>query len=212
MTIIGGSAGYTQFDLYNEALSQIGAQRILSIADGSTNATLCEGFYPMLRDSLLRAYHWNFALTWIQLEPDVTAPIAQFAYAYTLPDDCLRVVGYGGNLPASVGVVVSYDYSAYIRPVVQYKIEGRQLLSNDAVAYVHYLRRVDDVAEWDALFYQFVATYLASKLANAITKDPKRAAQLLDTAMNIWLPQALAADGQEGSTEPYVADDLLWGR
>jgi len=28
----------------------------------------------------------------------------------------------------------------------------------------------------------------------------------------VLLPMALAVDGQEGSVEPFVTDDLLWGR
>jgi hypothetical protein len=202
----------SQTDCCNDALSQIGAQHISAIDDGTTNANLCQLFYPTLRDALLRSHHWNFALKWVQLTPDVTAPVAEFAYAYTLPADLLKVVDYGGNLPASTGVVVSYIYNSYTRPIVRYRIEGRTLVSNDSTAFIHYIRRVENPDEWDGLFFQVVATHLASKLANAIPKDPRRAGELLTIATTVLLPQALAVDGQEGSIEPFTSDDLLWGR
>ncbi len=48
----------------------------------------------------------------------------------------------------------------------------------------------------------------ASYYQNNYTK----AVDLLTMAERILWPLALAADGQEGSVEPQVVDDLLWGR
>jgi hypothetical protein len=62
------------------------------------------------------------------------------------------------------------------------------------------------------MFYQVMASWLASKLCMAITKDVKLSTGLLGQARDILLPIATAVDGQEGSVEPYVVDDLLWGR
>jgi hypothetical protein len=197
-------------DLLNDALSQCGAAPIASISDGSINANHCLRFYPPLRDALLRMHHWNFAVTWVQLAQDVTPPIAEFAYAYTLPPDCLKVINYGGSNTSASYTLVSPD--AGIRNVATYKIERRKLVSNDGIAYIQYIRRVTNPDEWDGLFYQLLSTWLASKLAMAITKDPTLSMALLQQARGVLLPEALAVDGQEGSVESYVVDNLLWGR
>ena len=81
-----------EVDCLNDALSQLGAATITDIADGSTNANHCLRLYPALRDGLLRSAHWNFAMTRVELAQDVTPPLFEFSYAYTLPADCLKLV------------------------------------------------------------------------------------------------------------------------
>ena len=198
-------------DLLNDALSQFGGAAITAISDGSINAKHCQRLYPQLRDALLRMHHWNFALKWVQLAQDVTPPVAQFAYSYTLPPDCLKVINYGGSATAVSSLSLIFPDSG-VRIVTRYKIEGRTLVSNDGVVYIQYIRQVTNPDEWDGLFYQVVSTWLASKLCMAIAKDVRLSTGLLSQARDILLPLATAADGQEGSIEPYVVDDLLWGR
>ncbi len=200
----------SETDLANDALGMIGASAITSISDGSTNANYCLRFYPALRDGRLASHHWNFALTWVQLSPDVTGPIAGYAYAYTLPPDCLKVVNYGGTFTSYPSSFISAN-APYWRNLVSYKIEGRKLVSNDATAYVQYIRRITNPDEWAPLFYQGLSKELASKLAMAIPKDAKLAMALMQLAEQSFAT-AMAVDGQEGSTEPYVIDDLIWGR
>jgi len=201
----------SETDLLNDSLGQIGALPVTAIDDGSVNANYCLRFYPTLRDSIIRSHHWNFALKWQQLSPDVTGPIADFAYAYTLPPYCLKVIDYGGNLPSTPPIVLTLPDPFY-RYLARYKIEGRKLVSNDGTAFIHYLRRVTNPDEWDPLMYQATAMWLASKLASAITKDLKLSNALLTQATQILMPLAMSVDGQEGSIEPYLVDDLIWGR
>lgn len=199
----------TETDLLNDALSQIGEVSIGSINDGTVNANYCLALYPALLDSILRSHHWNFALTRVALSPDVTAPVYEYAYAYTLPSDCLKLVAYaGGN--TSTPTLWLYD-GIRVHPL-PFKVEGRKLYSNEGLVYIQYIARKSNPSDWDALFYQVVATWLASKLAMAITKDARKSNALLQQAVTVLLPMAVAVDGQEGSVEPFQTDDLLWGR
>jgi hypothetical protein len=205
------SAITTETQLLNDALAQAGGcTRITAIDDGSVNANHCLTFYGPLRDALLRAHFWNFALVWEELAQDLTVPAIGFAYSYTLPGRFLRVHEYAGANPVSSAplVIVSADMpmQAY------YKIEGRTLRSNDGRAFLHFIQRLTNAAEWDPLFYQVLATWLGAKLALAIRKDEKASLLLMKQVNDILLPLALAVDGQEGSIEPYRVDDLLWGR
>lgn len=199
----------TETDLCNDSLGQFGAATITSLGDGSINSNHCLRFYPQLRDARLSSHHWNFALTWVQLAQDVTPPVAGFNYAYTLPSGCLKVVNYGGSKPTSPSTTLWSD--PYARYVVRYKIEGRTLVSNDGTAYIQYLRRITNPDEWSPLFYQGLSKELASKLSMAIAKDAKMSMSLFQMA-EMTFATAMAVDGQENSIEPYVVDDLIWGR
>jgi len=199
----------SETDLLNDALSQIGEVSIGSINDGTVNANYCLALYPPLLDSILRSHHWNFSLTRVSLSADVAAPVYEYAYAYTLPSDCLKVVAYAGGQTSTAS---TWLYDGVRTQPLPFKIEGRKLYSNEGVVYIQYVARKTNPSEWDALFYQVVATWLASKLAMAITKDARKSNALLQQAVTVLLPMALAVDGQEGSVEPFVTDDLLWGR
>lgn len=198
----------SQTDCLNDALGQIGAARITSIDDGSTNANHCLTFYPALRDSLLRGHFWNFAIVWQELAQDVPAPTIGYAYSYELPPNMLRIKDYAGG---NATVPTSLLWWPGMRYVQNYKIEGSKLRSNDGQAFIQYVERKENPDEWDSMFYQAVATMLASKLAMAIRKDPKLSLALLQQAES-FLSMAMSVDGQEGSAEPFFNDELTWGR
>ena len=199
-------AALTETQMLNFALGQIGADRITAIDDGSVNANYCQDFYAPLRTQLLRGHHWNFAETRAMLSAEPTPPLFEYAFAYPLPADCLKLKEYNGSaLDTSVlpdGVLVTRFF----------KIEGRKLLSNDGEVYIVYVRDVTDVNQWDSLFYMVLTTWLAGLLAGAITKNIQRRDALIREAVNLLLPMAVAVDGQEGDVKPIRVDDLLWGR
>lgn len=195
-------------DFLNDALGQIGATRIVSIDDGTVNANWCKTFYPALRRALLRTHFWNFAEARVQLAQAAVAPAFEFAYAYSLPSDFLRMKEYNGTLVNLSAVDPAY----WATLVGRYKIEGAQLLTNDGEVKIVYGRDVDNPALWDPLFYQVCTTWLASKLAVAINKNAGKSAELLRETISILLPFAAAVDGQEGTITPYISDDLVWGR
>lgn len=187
----------SEVDLLNDALSQIGAAPVTAIDDGSVTANHCQRLYPALRDALIRAHHWNFAMTRVELALDASVPPFGFAYEYTLPSDCLKIVEYNGS---------STNLTS------RYVIEGRQLRTDDAVVQIVYLARITNPDLWDPLFYQVVATWLASKLASAITKEDRKANELLSKAVSVLMPLAMAVDGQEGSVVTNTSNALTWGR
>lgn len=198
----------TQTELLNDALGQVGAARITAIDDGSTNANHCQTFYPALRDGLLRGHFWNFALIWVELAQDAVPPTVGYAYSYELSPDFLRIKEYGGANPIVPSTLVTYtDRRLYLT----YKIEGTKLRTNDGQAFIQYVSRVTNPDTWDALFYQAVSTLLAAKLSMAIRKEPKLSMALQEQGLSL-LSTAMAVDGQEGSVEPQVVDDLIWGR
>ncbi len=191
----------SETDLLNDALGQIGVSPITAIDDGSINANYCKRFYPALRDALTRSHHWNWALKRIELAQDAIAPLFGYAYSYTLPSDCLKVVEFNGANTDTTTLPLN----------IFFKIEGRNLLTNDGTVKIGYLSRVTDPNVWDGLFYQAMGTWLASKLASAITKDTSKSIDLLGEAQSLFA-EATAVDGQEGTVSVIKSDALTWGR
>lgn len=209
--VTGSSAITTETQLLNDALALAGGNtRITNIDDGTINANHCLTFYGPLRDGLIRSHHWNFAMKRAKLAQNLSTPVSGFAFSYKLPPDNLKIVDYGGANPSSTTLPLTINWYG-TRYLAYFKIESGNLLSNDGVAYILYLRRVTNPAEWDAMFYQAVALMLASKLAMAIRKDSQASLALMQQGESKLL-MAMSVDGQEGSTEPFVVDDLTWNR
>lgn len=218
MAIIGeeevGVAGplTSETDLCNDALGQVGLSMIGSLDEQSNQARRCRIFYYPLRDGLQRMHKWNFCLQRVTLAQAAVAPIG-FTYAYQLPSDCLRVWEFNGSGIASLSSVQAFiegHFNYHYAPT--FKLEKRQILSNEGTAAILYSQRNTNPSEWDPLFYQVVATWLAGKLAMGIPKSGRLANDLIAQAVNVLLPMALAADGQEGSTEPFYSGSLIVGR
>lgn len=200
----------SETDLFNDALGMIGQNPIRMAGDGSVSSNRCNTFYTPLRKGLLRSHRWNFAERRIQLAQISTGPTFGYTYAYQLPADCLRVWEYNGAGVQTSGFIDYYGLGT--RHIPMFKVEGKSLVSHDSQAFVVYSQDINNPSLWDALFYQVIVTWLASKLAASIPKNDTKADALMKQAVNVLLPMALAADGQEGSTEPDPADALTWGR
>jgi len=197
----------TETDIINDALGQIGARRITLLSSGEPNANFALCFYATLRDDLLRLSHWRFATGRAHLPQDATTPAFEFAFQYTLPADFIKLREYNGANTDTTNLSL-FERSQ----IPRFKVEGRKLLTNDGEVKIVYTKRITNPNLFDPMFYQTLSTWLASKLADAITKDREKSDSLVTQALEVLLPMAAAVDGQEGSVEPYRSDDLIIGR
>lgn len=83
--------------LSSRALIKIGASPITSFNDGTAESEIAGALFPQIRDALLSAYAWSFATGQIALDQLQTAPIADYQYAYQLPNDFLRALSAGSG-------------------------------------------------------------------------------------------------------------------
>jgi hypothetical protein len=112
-----------------------------------------------------------------------------------LPVDCLRL------LPPS-------QDGAFEGRAVAYAQEGRTVLSDtSAPVRVRYVARIEDPAEYDALFTQALAQMLAAKAAHWITHKASYADRLMQLARETLL-NAQLIDALE--TYPERAEDEAW--
>jgi len=212
-----------QTDLLNFALGKCGVARINAIDDGSTNANHCLTIYPGILDSALRNHHWNFATGRATLALLTDAPLFEYAYAYALPSDFIKLQRYYDAVNDLNSLI--WDFNNWplawqnVFRIETYVPIGappgappvKILVSNGTNAQIVYTRRIENPDLWDGEFYQYIACWLASDLALAISKDAQKSDILLKQSV-FHLGQAVALDGQEQSIEPFESNSLLWGR
>ena len=165
-------------DCCNSALQRLGATRIMNLLDNSREAVQCRLAYDSNRRAELRKYRWNFAVKRVTLAPDATAPDFDYAYQFTIPADCLRVL-----LPREVGL--------------DWVVEGRKILSNtSSVLNLRYIADIEDVTQWAAAFYDLVTISLASDMCEALTNSSGKR-QTLDAEYKVALAQARVGNSFE---------------
>lgn len=180
-----------KIDIFNNALTALGEDRLINPGDTSDRAQLLEAVFPLMRDATLRAHPWNFALYRTTLAPASTAPAYGYAKAYELPTDpwCLRVYELADKH-------------------IKYDVEGRKLLT-DAGAPLHarLIVRVEEIGLYDPLCVDACALRLAWRVCYRLTEN--RALQ-----QDIWtnyvslLREARSVDAQEGFPEEIEASEL----
>jgi len=83
----------------NLALAKLGISPIMALTDDSKQAQFANRFYAQTRDEVLSSHRWNFAMRRDTLNRLATGPDFEWAFAYQLPTDCLRVVQLNGYEP-----------------------------------------------------------------------------------------------------------------
>ena len=173
---------------------------ILSLDDNTSIARFMSREFGYCRDELIRLFPWNFCKTRIVLAPDATAPAFEYAYAYTLPDDCLRLIP------------LTLDGSQY-SPALIHALEGRTILTNlGPVLYARYIRKETNAARFDPLFARCLATYLAVLASMRVTGKSsyfdKSKGLFQEALWNAFHVNSLEG-GSPGTYDPAMTEDAL---
>ena len=143
----------SETSIANLALSKIGALRITNIdTDTSISAQHCRAQYDITRDQLLRSHAWAFAVGRKSISADATTPDFEWDYQYSVPADCIRVLGiYGTDYP--------------------YALEGEKLLTDASEIDLKYIKGITDPTKFDSLFVEVLVLQLAVNLAIPLSQD-----------------------------------------
>lgn len=151
--------------IVNRGLQKLGASRITALSDNSVNARAASVAFEPLRQALLRAHPWKFAITRVQLAADATAPIFGKENYFTLPSDFLAIAPPDGDFNPN-----SKDW----------EIEGRKLVTNDSAPLdLKYIKDVTDPNDMDPLFREALSSLIAYELCEEITQSNTKKAGLL---------------------------------
>lgn len=185
----------TDVNICNLALTMLGADMITDLLEDSASARKCNAVYSFIRDDVLRAHPWNFAIKRAMLPQLAAPPVYAYDFQYQLPSDCLRVFG------VSAGNDGEDDET-------EFEIEGRTLLTDLSEVYIRYIYRVIDPTQFDSVFCGAFAARLAAELAYSITGHGTIAASM----MQIYeqkLSAARSADAQESGLPDTIGGDVF---
>lgn len=189
----------TDVGIVNLALNMIGESSIMSFDDASKAARLANAHYTTLRDSLLRGYHWSFAIDRAELASAGT-PTWGFTHKFPFPVDCIKILQVGEYYPGP-------DLSDYRQADNSlYRIEGRDILYNAAGPLkIRYMKSITDPNLFDAAFVTAFAAYIAMKFAIPLA-DSTSKKQEAEADFKMAISAALRANAIEVAPVP-IADD-----
>jgi hypothetical protein len=172
-------------DICNSALNMLGGATIISLTENSKNGRLCNQRYEPVRDAIFRSHPWNCLIQRIDLAANTETPNFQWKFQFTLPSDCLRVLR---------------TENSNFSNEEQYRIEGRNLLTNQSTIKIQYVAKITDTTKYDTLLIETISARLAAELCYPITQS----ATLMDRMFALYdakLKEARFADATEGSSD-----------
>lgn len=172
----------TDVEICNNALLALGANTISSLSETSTEAVACNTMWNRVRESLLRAHPWNFAIKRAECARLVSAPAFRYSYQYQLPSDTLRIL------------------TVYNDP--DYKKEGSTILTNKDSCFIKYIKDSNTVSEWDASFIELMVLKLRMELAYKFTNS-SREVEIAASLFKGALDEARAIDASEDIEDTY---------
>lgn len=146
-------------DLANDALTMLGAGRIISFDDDTTQAKALKQVYQTAVDAVLQSYPWSEALVRTELPQLVATPEYGYAYKYQIPVSprCLRILEV-------------YNPSNRSEKDRDWMKIGDKLLSDLKSVQVTYVSSID-ASQMQPLLRQAIASYLAYTLAYTLLQS-----------------------------------------
>ena len=186
-------------DICNSALNLLGASTISALTEDTKNARLCNQRYEPIRNRVFRSHNWNCLIKRVELAQDSTGPVIEYTYGYTLPSDCLRVLKVHNGTTDSIASALDY------------KVEGRKIVTDEGTIYLVYVALDTDPTNYDSYLYEAVSHQLAADLAYAITNNSTLANQYMSRA-DERLREARFIDATENALDTIEANEFTDAR
>ena len=186
-------------DIANSALNLLGASTISAFTDDSKNARLINQRYENVRNRVFRSHAWNCLHKRVQLAQNSTAPVIEYTYAYALPSDCLRVLKVHNGTTDS------------IQSAIDYKLEGRNIVTDEGTVYLIYVALDTDPNNYDSYLQESISHQLAADLCYAITNNATLANNYMARAVE-RLREARFIDASENSLGTIESNEFTDAR
>lgn len=184
----------SEVSISNMALGWLGGNLIVSLDDDSTEAALCKANYDICRDAVLEDRDWTFATDRRILSALTSAPAFGYAYQYQLPSDLIRI------LEVSDEPLFVHD--------LQWERQGSVVVTDAAIAYLRYIKRIEDPTKFSAGFVHAVAARLAMEIALPLTNSPEMQSSMI-SLYGTKLERAGAMDGMQGKNRQLRVNRLI---
>lgn len=179
----------------NEALIRLGSPTITDLTDSQPEAVKCNAIFTAMRDNLLRAHPWNFALKRQKLPKESNEPAFGYSSQFTLPADFIRVVAV-------------FDRDTVEGCPPSYKLEGLKVLADVETVYLLYVSRVTDPNAMPPDFRHALSIRIAAELAGNLAESTAMREALQEEFRREALPIARAVDALEDS--PRMIPESDW--
>ena len=186
-------------NMCNSALNLLGASTISSLTEDTKNARLCNQRYEPIRNRVFRSHNWNCLIKRVQLAQDSTGPVVEYTYGYTLPTDCLRVMKIHNGSTDSIASDLDY------------KVEGRKIVTDITTIYLVYIALITDPNEYDSYLREAVSHQLAADICYAITNNSALANNYMIRA-DERLREARFIDATESALDTVEANEFTDAR
>lgn len=173
----------SEVSICNQAITWLGGTTIISLLDDSQEAKLCNANYDAVRDAVLEAHNWTFAIQRFNLAASATPPQFGYAAAYPLPSTALRVI--------------DVNKLSFEDPTRTWVVEDGSILTDDSYCKCRCVVQVTDTAKFSPLFTQALAARLAADLAIPLTQS-RSLQQDMWTLYTAKLKEAATIDGLQG--------------
>lgn len=169
---------HSDVSICSRALILLGARPISSLEEDTDAARVCNAVYGPLRDAIIAAHPWRFAMKKAALSLKATAPVNEWSYAFVIPGEA--VAG---------GVHAVFASASDRRAISDYEIFQRDLYANVSQVWADY-KIVPPEAVWPETFVRFMTYAVAADIAFAIT-DQQNSAEA-------WNAKAYGLPGENG--------------
>jgi hypothetical protein len=178
----------------SNALLELGGKSINAFTEDSDAARLASNLWDQVRRGVLRGHPWNCATKRVVLAPVVGAPAFGYAFAFTQPPDCMKIV--------QVGLYGAED---------DYAIESGQILAGVNPLYLRYIWDNDNPATYDEGLVEALTAAMAARMAYAITGSTSLR-QAAEQRAEVVMARAQAIDGQDEPPQTWGNFHLLASR
>lgn len=184
----------TKVEILSNALALLGQKPINSLTNQNNITTAAEQAFDFLLPVILSTGFWRFATKIVELSQlNITPPVTQWAYAYQLPGDFLKLVRlYPHN----------WAYELYTDRIMYSNIEGPQ--------YIEYIFQ-PDVGQLPFYFNAYLVYRVAEYLALSSAQNVQFS-QKLKEDMGVAMGVALAADCQNRPNTPMISQPIIADR
>lgn len=193
----------TKLIICNMALSRVGHDKLTQaqlVADAIRAAQLVNIHYENARDATLRAHPWNFAVKRVALVDTGEAPEFEFAYAFSMPDDCLKIIRTDSE---SEGINAEYR--------IENQNDVKVLVTDEGSCEIEYIAQITDTTLFDPQFTDILAQRIAAEICTGLTDNANMTKGLWDVHA-AKLREARGVDAQEGTPRGLDADGWINSR
>lgn len=198
----------TSIDIQNLALIAIGEEPIESINDNTRGASILKRIYTQTKQSELRKYNWNFAMTRAKLPLLANSSYDDLGKLnqYQIPPNCLRVVYIES------WYLGAYYYNYIVDDDTQFRIEGNRILTSYSQnpLFIRYIQDVEDTL-LDPAFIDMFSYALAIKLSSIITQTTTIKQQIIQL-YQLALEDALQCNAIESAPTTILDNSFVTSR